>query len=219
MYTLRFRGQYPEPIAQELDAMLAEDSAWKTLEHSDEGAHNSESTGAALLDIGQNTISYAQMQNVSAASRVLGRGSSGAGDPQELALDDSLQIFGTTLGVAGFASDTWTPIDGSGAGLAFTSVEANYVRLGPLVVATGTLTYPATGSASNAVIGGLPVTSATTVRTQASGVVANTKTLTLAYRVTPNATTCALVNSTTLAAVTNSALSGGTVSFTVIYLA
>jgi hypothetical protein len=56
------------------------------------------------LNVANNAITYAKMQDVSAASRLLGRGSAaGAGDPQELTLDTSLTMSGTTLATT-FAS-------------------------------------------------------------------------------------------------------------------
>ncbi len=55
------------------------------------------------------------------------------------------------------ATGSWTPTDGSGAGLTFTSVSASYYRIGSLVFIYGTLTYPATADGSQATIAGLPV--------------------------------------------------------------
>ena len=45
------------------------------------------------------------MQNVSAASRILGRGDSGAGSPQELTLGTNLSITGTTINATFAISD------------------------------------------------------------------------------------------------------------------
>ena len=58
-------------------------------------------------------------------------------------------------GVA-FAPQAWTPTDQSTAGLSFTSVSCQYFLLGNLVVAYGTLTYPATADTNAAKIS-LPV--------------------------------------------------------------
>lgn len=43
------------------------------------------------------SITYAKIQDVSAASRVLGRGDSGSGDTQELTLGNGLEMSGTTV--------------------------------------------------------------------------------------------------------------------------
>jgi hypothetical protein len=53
---------------------------------------------------------------------------------------------------------SWTPTDASGASLTFTGVSAGYTRLGNMVFAYAQLTYPSTASASNAIIGGFPLT-------------------------------------------------------------
>ncbi len=52
---------------------------------------------------------------------------------------------------------TWTPIDSSGASLSFSSVNAKYTRIGNLIFAFFSLTFPATGSGAAITIGGLPV--------------------------------------------------------------
>ncbi len=54
------------------------------------------------------------------------------------------------------APTTWTPTDQSGASLSFTSVSAQYVQIGNLVFAYGTLTYPSTADGTAAKIS-LPV--------------------------------------------------------------
>jgi hypothetical protein len=60
-----------------------------------------------------------------------------------------------------YEEGTWTPSDGSGAGLNLTGVGGTYVKLGKLVWATFTVTYPATADATAAKIAGLPFTSQT----------------------------------------------------------
>lgn len=51
----------------------------------------------------------------------------------------------------------WTPTDGSGATLVFTSVNMKYTQVGNMVYVYGTLTYPTTLNSNPAVISGLPV--------------------------------------------------------------
>lgn len=54
--------------------------------------------GTLAATIAANSVSYAKMQDVSAASRLIGRGSAaGAGDPQEITLGANLTMTGTVL--------------------------------------------------------------------------------------------------------------------------
>lgn len=61
---------------------------------------------------------------------------------------------GTTLGT--YTTGSWTPVDGSGAGLSLTVNRATYARLGSLYFCDMAVVYPATASGAAAVIGGLP---------------------------------------------------------------
>lgn len=58
-------------------------------------------TGSFPATIGNDKVTYQKMQNVSAASKLLGRGDSGSGDPQEITLGTNLSMTGTTLNAAG----------------------------------------------------------------------------------------------------------------------
>lgn len=53
------------------------------------------SAGSTITTIPNNTVTYAKMQDVSATSRVLGRKTAGAGDPEELTLSDVLDFIGS----------------------------------------------------------------------------------------------------------------------------
>lgn len=55
------------------------------------------SAGSTVWTVDANAITYSKMQDVSAGSRLLGRGSAGPGDPQEITIGPGLAITGTTL--------------------------------------------------------------------------------------------------------------------------
>lgn len=57
--------------------------------------------GALTTTISNDAVTYSKMQNVTAASRLLGRGDSGSGDPQEITLGTNLSMSGTTLNASG----------------------------------------------------------------------------------------------------------------------
>lgn len=55
-------------------------------------------TGSFAATIANDAVTYAKMQNVSAATRLLGRGSAGgSGDPEELTVSTGLSLSGTAL--------------------------------------------------------------------------------------------------------------------------
>lgn len=56
------------------------------------------------------------------------------------------------------ATGTWTPTDQSGAALTFTSVNCKYTKIGNMIHAYGTFTFPSTASGATILIGGLPFT-------------------------------------------------------------
>lgn len=118
------------------------------------------------------------------------------------------------------APTSWTPADGSGAGLAFSSVSANYTRIGNMIFAYFTLTYPVTADGSNAVLQGLPI--AVPNQTYAQGPAAcwvSGGAIAAVLAPVPNTSTAALINHATGAAITNANLSTLSVRCLLIYVA
>ncbi len=60
-----------------------------------------------------------------------------------------------------YEEGTWTPVDGSGASLSFTTANATYTKVGRFVSLVCNLSFPSTASASVANISGFPFTIAT----------------------------------------------------------
>ena len=57
-----------------------------------------------------------------------------------------------------YEEGTWTPTDGSGAGLSFSVSHATYVKIGRAVLITFDFTYPSTSNTNGASVSGLPFT-------------------------------------------------------------
>jgi hypothetical protein len=63
---------------------------------------------------------------------------------------------GTSELLADYEEGTWTPTDGSGAGLTITVQNARYTKIGRMVYVIAYIIYPATANATAAALSGLP---------------------------------------------------------------
>jgi hypothetical protein len=111
------------------------------------------------------------------------------------------------------ANTTWTPADASGATLTFTSITATYGRLSNRINFTMNLTYPTTASGASAVISGLPVAAfgITTVSGIAYGLGA------IVGKINASGTSLTLYSAATGNVITNSSLSGLTITISGSY--
>jgi hypothetical protein len=110
------------------------------------------SASGATWTIDAGAVSYAKMQDVSAASKLLGRGSaSGSGDVEEITLGSGLTMTGTTLSASGGTatpggSDTQLQYNNAGALGGITGVTTDGTNLTALTVTGAKSTFAATAA-------------------------------------------------------------------------
>jgi hypothetical protein len=110
--------QYTDELAQDavgamVDASLTYVDATPLLQRAALTGDVTASAGSNATTIANDAVTYAKMQNVSAASKIIGRGSAaGSGDPQELSLGLGLEISSTTLRLASGTSFPGSPATG-----------------------------------------------------------------------------------------------------------
>ena len=116
-----------------------------------------------------------------------------------------------------YKESTWTPSDGSGAGLSFTVTEAKYTKIGRMVHASCVLAFPVTASGAAAVIAGLPFAS-TSYAIAPMMDTAGGANVVCGY-VVPTGTTIALKILQSTANVINSGMSGQSIYMNLTYFA
>lgn len=96
-------------------------------------------TGSFAATIANDAVTYAKMQNVSAASKLLGRGSaSGSGDAEEITLGSGLSMSGTTLSASASSTRPSVVQVASGIGNTYAVTMGSTPTPGNLLVAMGT---------------------------------------------------------------------------------
>jgi hypothetical protein len=109
--------------------------------------------GSGATTIANDAVTYAKLQNVSAASRLLGRGSAaGAGNVEELTAGSGLTISGTALSTTPAGADTQVLFNDGGAfagdsGLTFNKTT-DQLTLALINLTGGQIAFPASQSAS-----------------------------------------------------------------------
>jgi len=125
---------------------------------------------------------------------------------------------GTSELFSDYEEGTWSPVDGSGAGLSFSSVSGYYTKVGRIVTATFALVFPSTADGSAARIGGIPFASAAFGNGQNSGsFTVNNSGQSIQPSIVSGDTKIAAIIYTTGISATNANLSGATLSGGIVY--
>ena len=125
----------------------------------------SDTSGALALQTGGTTaltISSGQVLTASGSIGIGGTTPSGGGTGIAFPATQSASSDANTLD--DYEKGTWTPTDGSGAGLTFSATSGNclYTKIGRLVTVSFVIAYPTTASSATNQINGLPFTASST---------------------------------------------------------
>ena len=117
-----------------------------------------------------------------------------------------------------YEAGTWTPTDGSGASLTFTTVLGRYIKIGKQVTVHFRVTYPSTVSGATAILGGLPYLVESSANNFMGGVVHwNDASMDLTLMVLDTTSTSAIRRNVDNLDVTNTLLSTKTIRGTLVY--
>jgi hypothetical protein len=111
-----------------------------------------------------------------------------------------------------YEQGTWTPTDGSGAGLTFSTATGTYTRIGRSVTLEFVVAYPVTASVAATKISGVPFTALN----QSAGSCINNK-INAAPLTGTGTTSISLFDLNGLNNLSNSAFSNGTIIGTITY--
>jgi Repeat of unknown function (DUF5907) len=130
--TFKLRTTSPLTVATQNNDATHGDNALFGLANGDRGDITLiGATPGTTWTIDNDVVTYAKMQNVSAASRLIGRGSAGGlGDPEEITLGTGLSMTGTTLAATASAPATPTrQIFTSGSGTYTTPANCRWIEV------------------------------------------------------------------------------------------
>jgi hypothetical protein len=118
-----------------------------------------------------------------------------------------------------YEEGTWTPVDNSGAGLAFATANGDYTKIGRMVYASFNITFPATASGANVSIGSLPFAAQNVGGRAACGLAVRytDQGALMSGTVNPGATAMSFIFGTG-SLVTNANMSGKTISGVLTYM-
>lgn len=122
-----------------------------------------------------------------------------------------------TTNLSDVSTGTWTPADGSGAGLSLTTGTSAYISIGGLTCVQLDLAYPANASGATAQISGLPVNTTATGGRWSYTVGFNNSTVSIDASSNTNSASILMFNAASGAAITNVILSGATLRISGCY--
>ena len=76
--------------------------------------------------------------------------------PAGVTLGTAAGVYAAANTLDDYEEGTWTPADGSGAGLTFSTAVGTYTKVGNLVTVAYSVTYPSTVDTTDMAVGGLP---------------------------------------------------------------
>jgi hypothetical protein len=114
--------------------------------------------GSSVLTLPATTATLATLTTPSFASTIGVGGATASASGAGITFPATQSASSNANTLDDYEEGTWTPIDSSGNGLTFNSVNGYYTKIGDMVFATLQLFYPASVGSFNNVIGGLPFT-------------------------------------------------------------
>lgn len=175
----------------------------------------------AISRIESNSIAPSQTLTTPIIATTMGVGGatpSGSGSGITFPATQSASTDANTLD--DYEEGTWTPTDGSGAGLSFSQAYGRYIKVGKFVNVWIDITYPSTANGSNAAISSFPFTGggggSTPAFTGSPGYSTSSRNMVMEFN---SSTTGTILNMGFSTPVTNAQLSTHRAVFTLTYAA